>query len=162
MYDYLWIQHTNPNLELPALTTQMIKDTESKLGVQLPQSFIQFCHIQNGGTLAKNDYYNPKYNVEFTVNSLLGIDPNNGIGSSFTLQEEWGIPKDLIIISDEEDDWIALDYRKKTKLEPSVVWFNAEKVKICTIAKNFEDFIQTLVDPHFKYTKEILNDFDEE
>lgn len=161
MYDFLWIQHTNPKVELPALTDQVIKETEKKLSIKLPQSFIEFCRIQNGGTLAKNDYYNPKYKVEFAVVSLLGIDSLHGIGSSLTLQKEWGIPSDLIIISDEEDDWIALDYRKKSRVEPTVVWFNSDTGKICTVAKNFEDFIQTLVDPHFKYTKEDLLDFDD-
>lgn len=161
MYDFLWIEHTNPKLELPPLTSKNIKETEKKLGVQLPQSFIRFCLVQNGGTLAKTDYSNPKYKINFTVESLLGIDPDHGIGCSLALQKEWGVPKDLIIISDEEDHWIAFDYRKKTRKEPTVVWFNPDKVKICTIANNFEDFIQTLADPDFEYTKEDLDDFDD-
>lgn len=161
MYDFLWIQHSNSTLALPPLTNQIVQDTEQRLGIKLPQSFIQFCKIQNGGALAKNDFTNPKYKVEFSVDSLLGIDPFLGIGFTPTLQKEWNIQAGLIIISGEEDDWIALDYRRNSRIEPTVVWFNAEKGKICTVAKNFEDFIQTLVDPDFEYSKEDLNDFDD-
>lgn len=158
MYDYLWKQPATTDFALPVLNEESLLLTEQALGVKLPQSFIDFNLIQNGGEITVTHFQLQKSHSELFIYELFGIDPVLGIGLSHQLQKEWLIPQNLIIISGDEDDWLALDYRKSTHLEPKVVWYDASIDKIYTIAKNFEDFIELLVDPPFEYTAE---DFDE-
>lgn len=151
MYDFLWKQHAVPHFALPTLNNQTIVNTEKKLGIRLPKSFISLNQIQNGGELSIQNYSLTYADQEVFIEELLGIDPELGIGQSLFLQQQWAIPKDLIIISGEEEDWLALDYRKSYNLEPRIVWYDASSSKIRIIAKSFEQFLENLIDSPFEY-----------
>ncbi|MFF5937938.1 SMI1/KNR4 family protein [Streptomyces sp. NPDC012508] len=64
------------------------------------------------------------------------------------LVEEWGLPKDVVLISGDGHSWIGLDYRACGRHgEPSVAWFDADDDSGLTLAPDFRSFIEGLTSP---------------
>ena len=59
------------------------------------------------------------------------------------LIEEWGMPKELILLNGDGHIWIALDYRNN-KDEPAVVYINNESNEEIVLADSFDDFMERL------------------
>lgn len=63
--------------------------------------------------------------------------------NSSQLSDELELPEGLVIISGEEDTWIAMDYRK-TKEHPPIHYFDLEMGVDFKLADTFDDFIEQL------------------
>lgn len=59
------------------------------------------------------------------------------------LIKEWGLPRNIVLISGDGHSWIALDYRN-TKQEPPVIFVDVDDGQIIKIAPNFEAFLKGL------------------
>jgi len=81
----------------------------------------------------------------------VGVEP--GILDSPELIEEWGMPKELILLNGDGHIWIALDYRNN-KDEPAVVYIDNESNEAIILADCFDDFIERL------YIEDRLYSFD--
>jgi hypothetical protein len=132
--------------ELNAETLQKISE---ELNVELPESYIKLMTKRNGFYLKKR--YFPTSNPNSWGNNFVQIDYLFGIGEdpglldSIYLRKEWGIrSKKLLIISAEPPIFICLDYRRK--LNPSVVFIDVDNNQEIRLAKDFEEFINRLVD----------------
>ncbi|MDR2639505.1 MAG: SMI1/KNR4 family protein, partial [Helicobacteraceae bacterium] len=138
---------------------ELIGSVEKELGYKLPDSYIEFIKLHNGGAPKKNCFptNEPTNWAEdhIAVTTIFGVTRNklyaiNGeLGSAF-MQEEWGYPNIGVYIADTPTaghEMIALDYRKcGANGEPEVVYVDQEAdYKIIFLAKDFESFIKGLV-----------------
>ncbi|WP_254241495.1 SMI1/KNR4 family protein, partial [Bacillus safensis] len=101
----------------------------------------------NGGFTVRNAFPTEQPNswavdhVQF--DHLRGIAKDDGIMNSSQLSDELELPEGLVIISGEEDTWIAMDYRK-TKEHPPIHYFDLEMGVDFKLADTFDDFIEQL------------------
>ena len=129
--------------QLDSLTKEMITCAETLFDVVLPDEYIGILSIQNGGYLlhGTNSYLLMPSNspIEIQIDYLMGIGRNTGILDTPHFQEEWNLPKGLILIGGNGHEWVALDYRY-SRTCPTIVYINSEEESITTIAllsKNF-------------------------
>jgi hypothetical protein len=134
------------------LTDDMIINAEKKLGVKLPSSYIELCKIQNGGYITYNAFPTSVptgwADDHVNVDHIRGIE-EEGILSNDYYIEEWGLPKDILLICGDGHTWTAMDYRQ-TKKEPPIIYIDLEwgnEIFILELAPNFE----TLLDGLFNY-----------
>lgn len=152
----IWKQEILNSYELDVLTPLMVEQAEEKMGYALPQSYVDLLLEQNGGSLYLNRFPLENYEEGYMeVDYLWGIDKNGkqGICKSKYLIEEWELPKNLIILNGDGNNWIALDYRQNSS-NPSVLFLENESNIEITLAKDFKIFISEL------YRDEGLNDFE--
>ncbi len=135
------------------LTAKMVKAAESKLGYQLPASYIELLKIQNGGYLNRR-YFPTDLCQRWASNHVVfrqvdGIGGKNGIdsdtGSAYLIQE-WSYPNVGIVISSEGDTAFMLDYSKCGKVGgPRVIWVDVEtdedKPYVAVLAPDFATFL---------------------
>lgn len=79
----------------------------------------------------------------FKFDHLRGIAKDDGIMNSSQLSDELELPEGLVIISGEENTWIAMDYRQ-TKEHPLIHYFDLEMGVDFKLADTFDDFIEQL------------------
>ena len=82
--------------------------------------------------------------IEIQIDHLLGIGHNIGILDTLHFQEEWNLPKGLLLISGDGHEWVALDYRY-SKTCPPIVHVDSEEETITTIASSFNEFLTHLM-----------------
>ncbi|MEG0875284.1 MAG: SMI1/KNR4 family protein [Clostridiales bacterium] len=136
----------------------IIAKVQGKLGYKLPESYIEFMKIHNGGLVKRNCFpidYIPTIGTDFVdfygflgigsakICSLLG-----DVGSAFWI-DHWHYPNIGIAICDTPSaghDLIFLDYSKVgAEGEPEVVHICEENdFKVTFLAKDFETFIKSL------------------
>lgn len=133
--------------KLVPLTNKMVEEAEDKLKVKLPYSYISLLKKKNGGYLNYDSFpiSVPTAWAEnhIHVDHLFGVEENKGILQSAYFIEEWGLPKDIVIISGEGHSWIAFDYRE-TKEDPPLIYIDTESEQIIEIARNFDAFLNWL------------------
>lgn len=156
----IWREDTE-EYQLAPLTNKMVKEAEDKLKAKLPYSYISLLKKQNGGYIIYDSFPTdvPTSWAEdhVHVDHLFGIEENKGILQSEYLIEEWGLPKDIVIISGEGHSWIAFDYRE-TKEDPPLIYIDTESEQIIEIARNFDAFLNWL----YKQERELEEiDFEE-
>ncbi|WP_167555343.1 SMI1/KNR4 family protein [Gottfriedia acidiceleris] len=74
---------------------------------------------------------------------ILGIGGETGILESAYLIKEWGLPRNIVLISGDGHSWIALD-DKDTKQEPTVIYIDVDDDQIIKITPYFEAFLKGL------------------
>jgi hypothetical protein len=137
----------------PVLSEQMIEHAQQKLGVKLPDLFIELLKIQNGG-YTRGFAFPMKTKTSWSenhvpLNELFGIvlDENLNSGHNILLSEymikEWGLPQNQVLLTGEGLWWITLDYRFGEI--PTVRWLDTECAEDIHIADNFKDFINGLL-----------------
>ncbi len=147
---------------------ELIASIENELGYKLPESYIEMMKIQNGG-IPINCCFPIKESTSWAddhiaISGIYGIGRTKSyslcgdLGSQFMI-EEWGYPDIGICICDcpsAGHDLIMLDYRKCGKKgEPEVIHVDQESnYKITFLAKNFEAFINGLVNDEVYDTSE--------
>ncbi|ANC77422.1 hypothetical protein ABE65_011655 [Fictibacillus phosphorivorans] len=131
--------------KLSSLTKEMITYAENLFDVFLPVEYLQILSIQNGGYLL-HDTYSSNSSIEIQIDHLLGIGRNIGILDTPYFQEEWNLPKGLILIGGDGHEWVALDYRY-CRTSPPIVYINSEEETITTIAASFNEFLTNLNEP---------------
>ncbi|USK72240.1 SMI1/KNR4 family protein [Peribacillus asahii] len=128
---------------------EMLEKIQQELKVDLPESYINLMAKRNGFYLKKkyfptatpNSWANNSVYVDF----LYGIGEEPGLLDSVYLRKEWGIrSKKLLIISADPPMFICLDYRRRKN--PSVIFIDMEQNQEIKLAKDFEGFVNGLVD----------------
>ncbi|NKE08214.1 SMI1/KNR4 family protein [Bacillus selenatarsenatis] len=150
----IW-QEGNDYGKLEPLTDEIVKQAEGKLEIKLPTSYISILKQQNGGYIKFNTY--PLNAPVSMVGNYVNVDHIFGIGmgkekgilESKYLIQEWELPDNIVLISGDGHSWIALDYRT-SKIEPPVILIDAESNEEIQLAKDFEEFINGLMN----YTEE--------
>ncbi len=144
-------QKDNDYGKLEPLTDEMVEIAEEELNIKLPNSYINILKQQNGGYIKYNahpsDVPTSWADDHVNVDHLFGIGmgKDKGILESEYLIQEWDLPKGVVLISGDGHSWIALDYRN-SKTEPPVIFIDVEQNQEIRLAKNFEKFINGLVD----------------
>lgn len=149
----IWREATE-EYQLAPLTNKMVKEAEDKLQVKLTYSYISLLKKQNGGYI-NYDSFPTKVPTSWAedhvhVDHLFGIEENKGILQSAFLIEEWGLPKDIVLISGDGHSWIALDYRK-TNEDPPIIYIDTESEQIIELADSFEAFLSGLYIEHREF-----------
>lgn len=142
------------------LNDDIIDSVQSELGYKLPDSYIALMKTSNGGIPKKTCYptNTPTSWAEnhVAITGISGIGRNKSyslcgeLGSQFMI-DEWEYPNIGVVICDcpsAGHDVIMLDYRKcGVDGEPEVVHVDQSyDYKITFLSKNFEEFINGLVD----------------
>jgi SMI1-KNR4 cell-wall len=127
----------------------MITYAETLFDVVLPEEYIKILSIQNGGYLLHGTYsyllMHSNSPIEIQIDHLMGIGRNTGILDTPHFQEEWNLPKGLVLISGDGHEWIALDYRN-SRTNPPIVHVNSEEETITIIAASFNEFLANLME----------------
>ncbi|PSL41618.1 SUKH superfamily protein [Planomicrobium soli] len=145
----IW-QEGSENGKLEPLSDEIVKEAEKLLKIKLPTSYISILKQQNGGYIkfnahpsaAPTSWADDHVNVENIFG--IGTGKEKGILESEYLIQEWGLPKNVVLISGDGHSWIALDYRN-SKADPPVIYLDVEQNQEIRLAKNFEEFINGLV-----------------
>lgn len=133
--------------KLAPLTDKVVEKAEEKLKVKLPKSYIKLLKVQNGGYINydsfPSDVPTSWADDHINVEHILGIAEENGILESEYLIQEWGLPKNIVLVSGSGHSWVAFDYRN-TKEEPPVIYIDVDPEKIIELASNFDTFLNGL------------------
>jgi hypothetical protein len=136
----------------PAVTAEVVQEAENKLGVKLPQIFIELLQVQNGGYT--NGFVFPTAHPTswhegcVPMDEVFGIDLNpettglNLMDSAY-LSDEWGIPEKQVLFSGDGHWFLSLDYRAGDT--PSVLWLDTEMEEEMELASSMEAFLNGLV-----------------
>ncbi|KMK71371.1 SMI1 / KNR4 family protein [Bacillus safensis] len=142
-----WEKKEESPFTLEKVDEEKIREAEGTLGVTLPATYKKLILDWNGGFTVRNAFPTEKPNswaddhVQF--DHLRGIAKGNGIMTSPQLSDELELPEGLVIISGEEDTWIAMDYRE-TKEHPPIHYFDLEMEVDFKLADSFDEFIEQL------------------
>ena len=135
-----------------ALTDEIVREAEERLGYKLPESYIALMKTRNGGKPLKTVWFDEKNRYRVDVEEIFSIseDKKDSLfgkyGNEFWY-EEWEYPRDVgVIIADTISgghEMIYLDYRDCGKDgEPKVSLCSAEDDhEIIVLADSFEEFI---------------------
>lgn len=133
--------------KLEPITDKDIERAEEKLRIKLPTSYINLLKVQNGGYINfdsfPSDVPTSWADNHINVDHILGIGEENGILESEYLIQEWGLPKNIILVSGSGHSWVAFDYRN-TKEEPPVIYIDVDSGQIIELAPNFKTFLNGL------------------
>lgn len=150
------------HFEINPPSDEVISEVEAELGYKLPNSYIEFMKIRNGGILEKDSFPSETPNSwaddHVGVSSFLSIGKTGmytlcgDLGSKFMI-ENWGYPDSGVYICNcpsAGHDMILLDYSECGKNlengEPKVVHVDQESdYEITFLAKDFETFVKNLV-----------------
>jgi hypothetical protein len=139
----------------PALTEEMVRQAEARLGLRLPAAYIALLRDRNGGVPIRRCFRTTVPTSWATdhieVSLLLGIGFEQGVdgelGSDYLVQE-WGYPDVGLVICDTPSgghDTVMLDYTAcGPEGEPAVVYIDEDR-KVYSLAGTFSDFINGLV-----------------
>ncbi|WP_342503167.1 SMI1/KNR4 family protein [Bacillus sp. FSL K6-1000] len=142
-----WEKKEESPFTLEKVDEEKIREAEGTLGVTLPATYKKLILEWNGGFTVRNAFPTDRPNswaddhVQF--DHLRGIAKDDGIMNSSQLSDELELPEGLVIISGEEDTWIAMDYRE-TKEHPPIHYFDLEMGVDFKLADTFDDFIEQL------------------
>ncbi len=125
----------------PALTDEIIKEAESKIGYKLPADYLELLKVQNGGYI--------RYHLGNMLHSVIaGIGPHYPSITKFEWLEEFD---DLsfevkgLFPFDGDGHWnICLDYREH-ELEPQVTYIDTESDYQRLIANSFSAYLDKLI-----------------
>ncbi len=138
-------------------TSEELELVESKLGVKLPESYINLMKSWNGGGLDGEheitavdysedlSYYLP--GGVWSVCEIAGITPLGDLHSIMMtpyMLEEWQLPSGLVLIGGDGNAWIAFDYREQPN-DPPVIFLESNDLRTAVLAHNFQDFLDRLV-----------------
>lgn len=150
MYDYIFDSEVDSiDLEtLEDLTDETLTKVEKKLGVKLPKSYVSLMRIRNGGTLVYSVLHSKKLpEDEMFIDSIMGIDLEDGIGESPYLTEEWEIDKGFVLFAGSGHEWVAFDYRDYNGDDPAIFYISDDSGRPKKIANDFEEFLKLLKEP---------------
>ncbi|WP_144495165.1 SMI1/KNR4 family protein [Bacillus sp. WP8] len=142
-----WEKEEESPFTLEKVDEEKIREAEGTLGVTLPATYKKLILEWNGGFTVRNAFPTDRPNswaddhVQF--DHLRGIAKDDGIMNSSQLSDELELPEGLVIISGEEDTWIAMDYRE-TKEHPPIHYFDLEMEVDFKLADSFDEFIEQL------------------
>ncbi|MCA9173450.1 MAG: SMI1/KNR4 family protein [Planctomycetales bacterium] len=143
----------------------MVADAEKELGIRFPASYVEALRLKNGGAILGNLVRLPKQDIPqhlrpYVDHGHISVRGINGIGASHTsvlttpyLIEEWGLPKNLVLLDGDGHWWIAFDYREPTS-NPPIVFVESDSGDTLRIADDFATFFDSLVDEEELFDEE--------
>lgn len=143
----IWAERDEDYYQLPSLTDKDIEKAELLFNNKLPEAYLAILRIQNGGEIRYNA--SPTKESDGWQEAFISIDHIMGIGKEPSILNtpyfltEWGMPKDVVLLSGDGQTWIALDYRD-AKDSPSVIYIDNELEKELKLADSFQEFINGL------------------
>lgn len=162
--DKFWREEIE-SYKLKTLTDEVIKNAEAKLSVTLPKSYLRILKEQNGGFIRLNAFPTSEPTAwaenHIQVEHIRGIGEENGILESEYLIKEWDLPSNLVLISGDGHNWIALDYRAERE-NPKVIYVDTESEQTLVLAESFDIFLKGLYIEHEGNKQEEEYDYAEE
>ncbi|WP_215144496.1 SMI1/KNR4 family protein [Exiguobacterium qingdaonense] len=136
------IDHTNT---LPDLTEEILRDVESRLGVKLPESYIELIRTQNGGFIEQCELPVTLNGLDDTIviDSIMGVSLYEGLVESKILLKEWGVEDErLIAFAGDGHYFLMFDYRDEAVPKIALLDTTAEKIDVRF--DSFEQFTEAL------------------
>lgn len=139
------------------LTDEHVEHAERVLGVRLPSDLILLLRHQNGGYVSTEFAACPTTRPTSWADDHVAVTEIAGIGCTAglslldtpSLNEEWGQPRELVLLSGDGHWWIALDYRQADfDSEPPVIFHENDSdgsSDELALARSFRDFICKLI-----------------
>ena len=147
------------NSEKEPVTQEEIVAAEATLGVKLPDDFLEFLKLSNGGYV----HYNKRaFPVDFSIESgdvfieveeIKGLDAEGILLSEYLIQE-WDLPQNLLLLSGSGHAWIGFNYDERDI--PNIVYVEPDEGdgnNFHVLADTFTEFVRKLDDPE-KYIEE--------
>lgn len=165
-FDFTEFWSNNNQEEVSGISDEAVKLIEAELGFKLPDSYIEFMKMFNGGNPNKSSVVAPEqplvnkededYDEEDDmsgcyINFYEFLSLNEIAHETEFMKNEWGYPDIGVYIcrtGSGGHDIIMLDYGKYAKNnEPAVVYVDQEDdYAITLLAENFEEFIKNLIE----------------
>jgi len=134
----------DPN-RLPALTDDVLIEVEGRLGVKLPDDYLEAIRIQNGGYVEQRDLpiiWNGQDDIAL-VDSIAGVGRHKGLIESKALLTEWGVEDErLIAFAGDGHFFLVFDYREGTA--PKIAYIDTDTEEIDVLFDSFSQFSETL------------------
>jgi hypothetical protein len=140
------------------LTDAHVEQAEQLLGVRLPPDLISLLRHQNGGYINEEFEACPTTRPTSWAADHVAVTEIAGIGGSTSalslldtpyLNDEWGQPRDLVLLSGDGHSWIALDYRHVgIEGEPPVIFYENDSdgsPDELQLASSFREFVCMLI-----------------
>jgi SMI1/KNR4 family protein SUKH-1 len=119
---------------------------EKYVGHPIPQRLRALLEVKNGGVSVYSAFIDEdRY---YPLLPLFGVDPEVAAGSlmrAFDVRAEFGVPDGVVPFAGQGNAWMGLDFRQ-SGLDPAVVYRDDIDREIEEVAKNFDAFIQGLVE----------------
>lgn len=146
----------DPN-RLPALTDDVLTEVEGRLGVKLPDDYLEALRIQNGGYVEQRDLpitWNGQDDIAL-VDSIAGVGLNKGLIESKALLKEWGVEDDrLIAFAGDGHFFLVFDYREGS--EPNIAYIDTDTEQIDILFDTFSQFSEALTTVDMEVDAEIF------
>ena len=136
----------------PPLTNAMVKDAERRLGVRLPEKFIELLRIRNGGgtrnfgfPTSKPTSWAKDHAPFGEMNGIGGRDAKPGhpnVLDRDVIVEVCGLLPSQVPLSGDGHCYVTLDYRSGPS--PSVTWWDLELGEELHLADSFDAFLEGL------------------
>ncbi|QUE86319.1 SMI1/KNR4 family protein [Exiguobacterium alkaliphilum] len=140
----------DPN-RLPTLTEEVLKEVETRLGVKLPDDYLDALRTQNGGYIEQRDLpiiWNGQEDIAL-VDSISGVGLHNGLIESKALLTEWGVEDErLIAFAGDGHFFLAFDYREGTT--PKIAYIDTDTEEIDVLFDSFSQFSEALMTVDFE------------
>ncbi|MGN6670625.1 MAG: SMI1/KNR4 family protein [Candidatus Nucleicultricaceae bacterium] len=139
------------------INREIISDWENKVGIKLPQIYVQLVQNHDGGTPIKEDF--KYFDTTFQeihgsgIRAFIPFHPEDKFNMFHYFQDPPEFfPEGLIAFADTGGgDFICFDYRDgRSNPDPSIVlWRHGAIIgkDISFVAKNFEEFMNILEEP---------------
>ncbi|WP_214844590.1 SMI1/KNR4 family protein [Exiguobacterium sp. s150] len=147
----IWRQDPDDPNRLPELTEDVLKEVEARLGVKLPDDYLEAIRIQNGGGVEPRDLpivWNGQDDIAL-VDSIAGVGLSDGLIQSKALLTEWGVEDErLIAFAGDGHFFLAFDYRESAT--PKIAYIDTDTEKIDVLFDSFRQFTEALTTVEFE------------
>ncbi|WP_445002126.1 SMI1/KNR4 family protein [Exiguobacterium alkaliphilum] len=141
----IWRQDPDDPNRLPELTDDVLVEVEARLGVKLPDDYLEAIRIQNGGGVEPRDLpilWNRQDDIAL-VDSIAGVGLSDGLIQSKALLTEWGVADDrLIAFAGDGHFFLAFDYRES--VTPKIAYIDTDSEQIDVLFDSFRAFTEAL------------------
>ncbi|MFN4215178.1 SMI1/KNR4 family protein [Exiguobacterium sp.] len=141
----IWRQDPDDPNRLPELTEDVLKEVEARLGVKLPDDYLEVIRIQNGGWIEERDLpivLNGLDDIAL-VDSIAGVGLSDGLIQSKALLTEWGVEDErLIAFAGDGHFFLAFDYRESAT--PKIAYIDTDTEQIDVLFDSFRQFTEAL------------------
>lgn len=147
----IWRQDPDDPNRLPELTDEVLVAVEARLGVKLPDDYLEAIRIQNGGGVEPRDLpilWNGQDDIAL-VDSIAGVGLSDGLIQSKTLLTEWGVADDrLVAFAGDGHFFLAFDYRESAT--PKIAYIDTDSEQIDVLFDSFRAFTEALTTVEFE------------
>ncbi|QUW20562.1 SMI1/KNR4 family protein [Sporosarcina sp. Marseille-Q4063] len=136
------------------VTNEEIVAAQAKLGVLLPNDFLELMKKSNGGYI---NYDKRAFPIDFNIESgdafieveeIMGVHEEGILLSEYLIQE-WDLPRNLVLFAGSGHAWLGFNYEGRDI--PNVVYVEPDDGgdgnNFHVIAETFTEFISKLDDP---------------